>query len=41
MAYNIFRLAGIAQGIAGRVRDGTAASSQLKIMENLFQSLGN
>ena len=26
MAYNMFRLAGIAQGIVGRVRDGTAAS---------------
>jgi aminoglycoside phosphotransferase (APT) family kinase protein len=25
-AYNLFRLAGITQGIAGRVRDGTAAS---------------
>ncbi len=27
MAYNLFRLAGILQGIAGRVRDGTAASA--------------
>jgi aminoglycoside phosphotransferase (APT) family kinase protein len=27
MAYNLFRGAGIAQGIAGRVRDGTAASA--------------
>jgi aminoglycoside phosphotransferase (APT) family kinase protein len=26
-AYNAFRLAGILQGIAGRVRDGTAASA--------------
>lgn len=26
-AYNLFRLAGILQGIAGRVRDGTAASA--------------
>ena len=26
IAYNLFRSAGIAQGIAGRVRDGTAAS---------------
>lgn len=26
MAYNMFRLAGIAQGIMGRVKDGTAAS---------------
>ena len=27
-SYNLFRLAGIVQGIAGRVRDGTAASAQ-------------
>ncbi len=27
-AYNLFRLVGIVQGIAGRVRDGTAASAQ-------------
>jgi aminoglycoside phosphotransferase (APT) family kinase protein len=27
-AYNLFRLAGIAQGIAGRIRDGTAASAK-------------
>ncbi len=27
-AYNLFRLTGIVQGIAGRVRDGTAASAQ-------------
>ena len=27
-AYNLFRLAGISQGIAGRVRDGTAASAK-------------
>jgi aminoglycoside phosphotransferase (APT) family kinase protein len=27
LAYNLFRGAGIAQGIAGRVRDGTAASA--------------
>ncbi|MCP1835575.1 aminoglycoside phosphotransferase (APT) family kinase protein [Bradyrhizobium sp. USDA 4532] len=27
-AYNLFRLAGITQGIAGRVRDGTAASAR-------------
>ncbi|WGM32457.1 phosphotransferase family protein [Brevundimonas sp. NIBR11] len=27
MAYNLFRLAAICQGIAGRVRDGTAASA--------------
>jgi aminoglycoside phosphotransferase (APT) family kinase protein len=27
-AYNLFKLAGILQGIMGRVRDGTAASKQ-------------
>ncbi len=27
-AYNLFRLAGIAQGIAGRIRDGTAANAK-------------
>ena len=27
-AYNFFRIAAILQGIAGRVRDGTAASSE-------------
>lgn len=27
MAYNLFRLAAICQGIAGRVRDGTASSA--------------
>jgi RNase P/RNase MRP subunit p29 len=31
-AYNLFRLAGITQGIAGRVRDGTAAN--VKAMES-------
>ena len=31
-AYNQFRLAGICQGIAGRVRDGTAASPQAAAM---------
>lgn len=31
-AYNIFRLAAICQGIAGRVRDGTAASSHAMAM---------
>ena len=32
LAYNLFRLAAICQGIAGRVRDGTAASSHAKAM---------
>jgi len=31
-AYNIFRLAGIIQGIVGRVRDGTANSPQAAAM---------
>jgi aminoglycoside phosphotransferase (APT) family kinase protein len=31
-AYNLFRLAAICQGIAGRVRDGTAASDHAKAM---------
>lgn len=30
LAYNLFRLAAICQGIAGRVRDGTAASPQAR-----------
>jgi aminoglycoside phosphotransferase (APT) family kinase protein len=32
MAYNLFRLGGILQGIAGRVKDGTAASAQARMM---------
>ncbi len=40
MAYNIFRLAGIAQGIAGRVRDGTAASSEAKNYGDFVPILG-
>ncbi|HUP91246.1 MAG TPA: phosphotransferase, partial [Solimonas sp.] len=32
VAYNLFRLAGILQGIAGRVKEGTAASPQAKAM---------
>ncbi|PZO06710.1 MAG: phosphotransferase family protein [Alphaproteobacteria bacterium] len=31
-AYNLFRLAAICQGIAGRVRDGTASSEQARSM---------
>lgn len=31
-AYNLFRLSAICQGIAGRVRDGTAASAHAKTM---------
>ncbi|MEN9855000.1 MAG: hypothetical protein RLZZ157_126 [Pseudomonadota bacterium] len=33
-AYNLFRLAGIIQGIVGRVRDGTAASDHAKDNED-------
>lgn len=32
-AYNAFRLAGICQGIVGRVRDGTASNANAAIME--------
>lgn len=32
LAYNLFRLAAICQGIGGRVRDGTAASEHAKAM---------
>ena len=32
LAYNLFRLAAICQGIAGRVRDGTAASAHARTM---------
>ncbi len=38
-AYNLFRLAGIVQGIAGRVRDGTAASAQAAEMAKRVPSL--
>ena len=38
-AYNLFRLAGIVQGIAGRVRDGTAASAQAADMAKRVPSL--
>ena len=43
MAYNIFRLAGIAQGIVVRVRDGTAASDfaiQMGKRAKMFADLG-
>jgi aminoglycoside phosphotransferase (APT) family kinase protein len=32
LAYNFFRLAAIFQGIAGRVRDGTAANPHAELM---------
>jgi aminoglycoside phosphotransferase (APT) family kinase protein len=36
-AYNLFRLAGITQGIGGRVRDGTAANA--KAMESAARTV--
>ena len=38
-AYNFFRLAGILQGIAGRVRDGTASSEHAKRMSENVRPL--
>jgi len=38
-AYNAFRLAGIIQGIVGRVRDGTANSSEAASMEERVKPL--
>ncbi len=38
-AYNLFRLAAICQGIAGRVRDGTAASTHAQTMAAQVQPL--
>ena len=40
-AYNIFRLAAICQGIAGRVRDGTAASSHAMAMAARVEPLAD
>lgn len=40
-AYNLFRLAAICQGIAGRVRDGTAASAHAKTMAAQVGPLSN
>jgi aminoglycoside phosphotransferase (APT) family kinase protein len=39
-AYNLFRLAGIVQGIVGRARDGTANSPQAAAMEARVPLLG-
>lgn len=41
LAYNLFRLAAICQGIAGRVRDGTAASPQARSMAAQVQPLAS
>jgi aminoglycoside phosphotransferase (APT) family kinase protein len=38
-SYNAFRLAGILQGIAGRVRDGTAASAHAAQMVGRIRPL--
>jgi aminoglycoside phosphotransferase (APT) family kinase protein len=38
-SYNLFRLAAICQGIAGRVRDGTAASPQAVLMGERVEPL--
>ena len=38
-AYNLFRLAGICQGIVGRARDGTANSPQAAAMEERVPQL--
>ncbi|MES1203060.1 MAG: phosphotransferase family protein [Pseudomonadota bacterium] len=40
-AYNAFRLAGILQGIAGRVRDGTAASAHAQQMITRIRPLAS
>jgi len=39
LAYNFFRLAGILQGILGRVRDGTAASEHAAERSNRVRPL--
>ncbi len=41
MAYNFFRIAAILQGIAGRVRDGTASSAHALQMAESVEPLGN
>ena len=39
LAYNFFRIAGILQGIVGRVRDGTAANQNAAAMANLVRPM--
>ncbi len=39
LAYNFFRIAAILQGIAGRVRDGTAANAHAATMESQVEPL--
>ena len=38
-AYNAFRLAAIAQGVVGRVRDGTAANANTDMMDKMIPKL--
>jgi aminoglycoside phosphotransferase (APT) family kinase protein len=40
LAYNMFRLAAILQGIMGRVKDGTAASAQAQMMGQAARPIG-
>jgi len=40
-AYNFFRLAGILQGIVGRVRDGTASNEHAAAMEESVKPLAD
>ena len=39
LAYNFFRIAGILQGIVGRVRDGTAANQNAAAMATLVRPM--
>ena len=40
-AYNFFRLAAILQGIAGRVRDGTASNNKAKKLIHAIEPLAS
>lgn len=40
-AYNLFRLAAICEGIAGRIREGTSVSTQAVAMANQVESLSD
>ena len=41
IAYNMFRLAGIIQGIVGRVRDGTASNAHAAAMADRVKPLSD
>mgnify|MGYP001322773395 CR=1 FL=1 len=41
IAYHMVRLAGILQGIGGRVRDGTASNEHAALMENRVKPLSD